>query len=461
MKEKYNTGLTKYLVVTGDIVLLYLAYILSGYLLDSFNLAYEYHLEYFIIFTLAWIISELLNKIHLINRLSSVREISFSLLNVMIMHAFIMFVIIIPMQPQLVSINYLSANYIVLVSLMILSRLSLKLIFKYIEFAAYDNRKVIVVGTTKEGQHLRTFFERHKGAGYQFLGFFDDLDRTSVGEVNLRGPLHEIQQFCIDEDVEEVYFTLPFEYDYLLTDIRDFCDKNTIYFRLVPDLSDIIKSNYHVSLYDSQPVITMRNEPLGVSLNLILKRAFDIVFSLSVILFIFPFIFPFIILAIKLESPGPVFFKQLRPGKRNRLFECYKFRTMRLNDQTELQATKNDVRITRIGSILRKTNLDELPQFFNVLLGSMSVVGPRPNMVSQLHHYSKIIDQYKVRHFITPGITGYAQVNGLRGETQDDELMEKRVEYDVKYIENWSFFLDLKIIFLTVYNMFKGEENAY
>jgi putative colanic acid biosynthesis UDP-glucose lipid carrier transferase len=172
-------------------------------------------------------------------------------------------------------------------------------------------------------------------------------------------------------------------------------------------------------------------------------------------------IFPVIAIAIRLDSVGPVFFKQLRPGKKNKLFDCYKFRTMYVNNKTEVQATWHDSRITKVGAFLRKTNLDELPQFFNVLLGNMSVVGPRPNLISQLEEYSKTIQQYKIRHFITPGITGYAQVNGYRGETRELELMEKRVYYDVLYIENWSLSLDIKIIFLTIWNMLKGDKNAY
>lgn len=461
MKEKNTSGFIRYLVTIGDVLILRFAYLLTEWLLDSFNLYYHHQTDFFIIFTLVWITCGLLNRIHLINRLSSVRETSFTLANAMIMHVLIMLAIIIPMQPEIVSPNYLLANYFIMANLIIWSRIAFKLVFKYIEFSGFNQRKVVIIGTTKEGQDLYTYFERHKGAGYQCLGILDDKDRASTGMVNVRGKLQDIEQFCINHDVEEVYFALPLEYDDLLEHTREFCDQNTIYFRIAPDLSDVVKANYYVSLYDSQPVITMRNEPLGTLLNLILKRIFDIVFSLLVILLVFPFIFPIVILAIKLDSPGPIFFKQLRPGKRNRLFECYKFRTMCVNDQTEVQATKDDARVTRVGKILRKTNIDELPQFFNVLLGSMSVVGPRPNMVGQLDRYSKIIDTYKVRHFITPGITGYAQVNGFRGETQDDELMEKRVEYDVQYIENWSFLLDLKIIFQTVYNMFRGEKSAY
>ena len=212
---------------------------------------------------------------------------------------------------------------------------------------------------------------------------------------------------------------------------------------------------------NSVPVLTTRRAPLGVLTNSYAKRIFDIIFSLLVICTVFPFIFPVIALAIRLDSEGPILFKQLRPGKKNKLFECYKFRTMCPNTNTEMQASKNDMRVTRVGKFLRKTSLDELPQFFNVLFGNMSVVGPRPNLVSHMEEYSKIISDYKIRHFITPGITGYAQVNGLRGEIREPSMMARRIQYDVNYLENWSLILDMKIIALTVWNMVKGDKNAY
>ena len=192
-----------------------------------------------------------------------------------------------------------------------------------------------------------------------------------------------------------------------------------------------------------------------------LKRAFDLVFS-TVVLICSPVIFIPIAIAVKLSSPGPVFFKQKRTGFKGKEFNCYKFRTMRVNaDSDEVQATRNDPRKTRVGEFLRKTSLDELPQFINVFLGDMSVVGPRPHMVKHTLDYSKIIDKYMLRHLIKPGITGWAQVNGYRGETRELWQMERRVEYDVWYIEHWNFWLDIKIIFLTVFNAFKGEKNAF
>ncbi len=163
-----------------------------------------------------------------------------------------------------------------------------------------------------------------------------------------------------------------------------------------------------------------------------------------------------------MTSPGPVFFKQKRTGYLGRDFYCWKFRTMHVNrDADARQATRNDNRVTKFGHFLRHTSIDELPQFINVWLGDMSVVGPRPHMLKHTDDYRKIIKRYMVRHFIKPGITGWAQIKGFRGQTEEVWQMEKRVENDVWYIEHWSFLLDLKIVFLTIINVFKGEDNAY
>ncbi len=361
-----------------------------------------------------------------------------------------------------VATRFLIAVYILAAIFIIGMRVLYKLILKYIEFSGFDQHKVIIIGATGSGNALYRFFSEHQAAGYQFKGFFEDEpDEAHVNLELVVGKLDEVKNFCLRENIDEIYFALPLTYERLLHEIAQFADDNFIYFRIAPDFSKVVNDQFNIFLINSVPVFTPRNEPLGISLNAILKRLFDITFSASVILSLFPILFPVIALAIRLDSEGPIFFKQLRPGKKNKLFDCYKFRTMYVNNATEVQATKDDSRITKVGRFLRKTNLDELPQFFNVLLGNMSVVGPRPNLISQLEKYSKTIQHYKIRHFITPGITGYAQVNGFRGETKDQELMEKRVYYDVLYLENWSLALDIKIIFLTVWNMMKGDKHAF
>ncbi len=192
------------------------------------------------------------------------------------------------------------------------------------------------------------------------------------------------------------------------------------------------------------------------------KRLFDILFSLFIIVFVFSWLFPILAILIKLESRGAVFFVQTRTGLHNEHFKCYKFRSMYINTEAHIkQATRNDNRVTRIGAFMRKTSLDELPQFFNVLKGDMSIVGPRPHMVHHTEKFSQITDQYRKRHLFKPGITGWAQISGLRGEIKNTEAVLKRVEADIWYLKNWSFLLDIRIIFLTFWIMLKGDTNAY
>ena len=244
--------------------------------------------------------------------------------------------------------------------------------------------------------------------------------------------------------------------------LMKFSDQNLIRLRIIPDFRSFLFRKVKINFYGSIPIITLREEPLQDELNRIIKRIFDLAFSLLVILFIYPWLIPIVSIAVKLSSKGPVFFKQLRSGINNKDFYCYKFRTMELNPLSDkIQATKNDPRITKIGAFLRKTSLDEFPQFLNVFKGEMSIVGPRPHMLQHTQQYAKIIDSYMVRHLVKPGITGPAQVYGYRGEIKTASDMEKRVELDLWYIENWSVLLDLKLIFLTAWNMIRGEDAAF
>jgi putative colanic acid biosynthesis UDP-glucose lipid carrier transferase len=210
------------------------------------------------------------------------------------------------------------------------------------------------------------------------------------------------------------------------------------------------------------PMLSVRKEPLNDVANRIRKRLYDLVFTTLVIVFILSWLIPILSLLVLLDSRGPVFFVQRRTGVNNKPFNCIKFRSMRKTSDADVkQATKGDHRITRLGRILRKTNLDELPQFFNVLVSDMSIVGPRPHMIKHTVDYSKVVNQYMVRQFLKPGITGWAQISGYRGETKTLDEMQARVQHDLWYLENWSLWLDTKIILMTCLNMFKGEKNAY
>ena len=218
-----------------------------------------------------------------------------------------------------------------------------------------------------------------------------------------------------------------------------------------------------ISFMEEIPVIARREEPLRRGGNKLIKRVFDILFSLLVLLLVFPWVFIWVAIMIKIQSPGPIFFIQERTGLDGKVFHCIKFRSMNVNnDADNIQATKDDPRKFAFGNFIRKTNIDELPQFINVLIGDMSVVGPRPHMLKHTAEYSKLINHFMVRHFAKPGITGLAQVTGFRGETRYIDQMEGRVKKDIEYIENWTFLLDLKIIAKTIINMFGKEKgNAY
>lgn len=322
-------------------------------------------------------------------------------------------------------------------------------------------RPVAIIGLNSMGLRLAGFFQ-DSNSHFAFEGFLNQENNSYLDNSGKILPaILEQMNSAAKSGIKDIYVSLAperiREYDFLQKE----AEKHCLRLKLVPDISNSMTNRLKLSYMGEFAVLSTRNEPLEEVENRFKKRVFDILFSSLVIIFILSWLYPIIGLIIKIQSPGPVLFKQLRSGKDNGSFLCYKFRSMKMNDQADKQATKDDDRITKIGRFLRKTSLDELPQFFNVLLGDMSVIGPRPHPLNMTKEYSEIINQYMVRHFLKSGITGWAQVNGYRGETKDPILMQKRVEFDIWYLENWSMWLDLKIIYMTVANIIKGEDNAY
>ena len=238
---------------------------------------------------------------------------------------------------------------------------------------------------------------------------------------------------------------------------------NVVHFYSVPNVSNYLHHRMYFNMIGSVPYLSFFRDPLSSSVqNRVIKRTFDIVFSLTFLCTIFPIVLLVVAVITKITMPGPLFFRQKRNGLNDKVFYCITFRSMRVNDDADkVQATKDDPRKTKWGNIMRKTNIDELPQFINVLLGDMSVVGPRPHMLKHTEEYSQLIDKYMVRHFVRPGITGWSQVTGFRGETKELSQMEGRVKGDIWYIEHWTFWLDLYIIFKTIANAIRGEKEAY
>lgn len=316
-------------------------------------------------------------------------------------------------------------------------------------------RKVVIIGLNQKTDQLRKFFTSNPVYGYKLYKTFD----VKGSENNT---LEDCMNYVLAEEIDEIYASVAELSNKDLVKLIEFVDNNLKILKFLPDNKEIYSKKLDFSYYGVLPILSMRKIPMDEPLNKFLKRSFDIVLSLIVIVCILSWLTPILGLLIKLESKGPIFFKQKRNGLDYKEFYCYKFRSMIPNPMADLhQIKKGDERVTRIGRIIRKTSIDELPQFINVLKGEMSAVGPRPHMVSHTHMYAERIDKFMVRHFIKPGITGLAQVSGFRGEVDSESHIINRVKYDIFYLENWSLFLDIKIVFQTLYNALRGEEKAY
>jgi putative colanic acid biosynthesis UDP-glucose lipid carrier transferase len=337
-----------------------------------------------------------------------------------------------------------------------------RLLLKLYRRKGFGSKRIVIVGAGKNGMELYRLMKNELDYGFTVLGFFDDNIMLKDIIPNYLGDTDDVNAYVSAHDVDEIYCTLPGTQDEKILTLLNHAEKQMIRFYIVPEFYRHVKKSLVMDMMESIPLLSIRKEPLQSAYNRAIKRVFDIVFSLFVLIAVYPLMYIILGILIKLSSPGPVLFKQKRTGLYGMDFECFKFRTMKVNDESDTaQAVKDDPRKTRLGDFLRKTNLDEFPQFLNVLTGDMSVVGPRPHMVKHTEEYSASIDKYMVRHLVKPGVTGWAQVTGYRGETKTLEQMEGRVKRDVWYIENWSFLLDLKIIVVTLFNMFKGERNAY
>lgn len=331
-------------------------------------------------------------------------------------------------------------------------------IIKFFRRKGLNYRQIIIIGWNGTSKRLYHEIQSDLGYGYRIVGIFDNEKHK---DVKITGRISDVAKFMSTHDVDEMYCSLPSEEENV-GDLIKIADNHDVAFYYVPMISGFMTTTFSLSSFGNIPLLAYQLSPLQHLHNRIIKRLFDIVVSLLAIVIVsFTVLVP-IIIAIKASSKGPILFKQKRTGYRGREFICLKFRTMRVNSEADTkQATKNDPRKTKVGDFLRKTSLDELPQFLNVLYGNMSVVGPRPHMVKQTDEYRKLINRYMVRHLIKPGITGLAQVSGFRGQTEELWQMEKRVEYDVRYIENWTFWLDIKIMVRTVLNAIQGEKNAF
>lgn len=458
-RGKYGKYLRS-LIVAGDYICINVAYLIACAIFNFYPDFYNYLVWAFI--NLSYIpVSSIFSDTHN-QRIIYANHIVFKALESTLSHA-IMFVALLFFSNNIdkIWVKQIATIYLIMVVIMPIWWVVARKILKFYRSKGYNFRKVIIVGYGRTGKLLEKELQSDAGYGYKIMGVFDDSPTVAKNTPHYKGTTSDVEAFALENYIDEIYCALPTTAEEKIMTLTRFAEKNVIRFFIIPSMTPYLHRRLHYDSLGSVPILSIRPEPLENPLNTALKRVFDILFS-GLFLIFFPLILIPVAIAIKISSPGPVFFKQKRTGLRGKDFYCYKFRTMRVNDDSDRQqATKDDPRKTKLGDFLRRTSIDELPQFWNVFKGDMSVVGPRPHMIKHTEDYSKLIDTYMLRHLVKPGITGWAQVNGYRGETKELWQMAKRVQYDVWYIENWDFFLDLKIIYLTVANALRGEKNAY
>jgi len=363
----------------------------------------------------------------------------------------------------LVKENLFTRNFIVLYFIFISSLISLRIVIykevqRTIQLKGKHTRNLVIVGSNNIGAEFSNLIESNLELGYKFLGFIDDS--PSIQEKYL-GQIENLNLIISKLNIDEIVIAIPNYDPQMLKKIINICNKNAVRIHIIPDYFQFLSKKFTINTVGNFPIITIRNEPLSEIQWRFIKRSFDIVFSLAVSLLILIWLIPLLALIVKLSSPGPVFFIQERVGLKNKKFRCYKFRSMYNSINTDnkefLPIVENDSRITAIGRFLRSSNLDELPQFLNILKGDMSIVGPRPHALSFNTEYVQFFDNIKLRHLVKPGLTGWAQVHGLRGDSADPienkKKTIKRIEFDIWYIENWSLGLDIQIIILTIWQM--------
>lgn len=462
--DRRHGYLIQWLIGIGDMVVLNLMFLLVYHELDSFyTKAIDNNLrEVLLLLNFCYFFSLYFVPIQLhrsIVYLDKIVQRAFSVISLLI---FLFTTCLIFLNVGDVLATFLVVYYVSTIVVFSCWRVFVRMLLKFYRRKGYNFKRVVIVGAGKNGMELYRAMRDDISSGFNILGFFDDNLALKDILPSYLGTTDKVEEFAIAKDIDEIYCTLPGTNDEKILRMLNFAEKQMIRFYIVPEFYRNVKKSMVMEFLESVPLLTIRREPLQAFYNRALKRSFDLVFSSVVLCTIFPILYVLIGFLIKRSSPGPIFFKQKRTGLYGHDFECYKFRTMRVNDQADtMQAVKDDPRKTKIGDFLRRTNLDEFPQFINVFKGDMSVVGPRPHMLKHTEQYSALIDKYMVRHLVKPGVTGWAQVTGYRGETKTLEQMEGRVKRDVWYIENWTFFLDLKIIVVTLVNVFRGDKNAY
>lgn len=462
---RFNKVIKSFIII-WDLCLLNIIFIVLYYEFDCQPLSDEFKHSLILLLTLLSLIYLLCNYsvgIILHDRIVRPERIVGCALRNMVLHALLFISLVSLSDIAPISARACVAFYSCFFLHLVVNRLTFRYLLKKYRSRGGNSRSVILVGSNTNMADLYHQMVGDPTTGFCIKGYFNNLPTGHFPpSVTYLGQPAKVVAYLQVNPTEQVYCCLPSMHSHEIIPIINYCEDHLIHFFSVPNVHNYLHRRMHFEMFGSVPVLCIREEPLSQIENRLLKRAFDLFFSGLFLCTLFPFIYLIIGAAIKCSSPGPVFFKQRRSGEHGKEFTCYKFRSMRSNaDSDSSQTTVHDVRKTPIGNFMRRTSIDELPQFINVFLGQMSVVGPRPHMLRHTEDYSRLIDKYMVRHLVKPGITGWAQVTGYRGETRELWQMEGRVQRDVWYLEHWNFLLDVYIVYKTIKNAIRGEKEAY
>ena len=465
-KEKENSNVIKVLISCCDVVLMGICCWAVFHYLKFWNPITVQGVSIRMFFTLSllcYIPANIILPPILLERVVRSERIISRALRVTLIQVLIFYAILAIIKDINFSRQLLIHFFIVFSIVLSVERIFLRSQIKRLRTRGRNIQHVIFIGGTEELAYLYNQMQE-RSYGYKVIGAFYDNEHHYPDTVQQLGSVSEaIELLKKRPDITSVFCALANVTRTQAIDIYHYCENNVIRFHALPMHLNHLRKRMIISHVGNTMMLSPRPEPLQDLGNRFIKRSFDILVSGLFLAIAFPLIYLIVAFVIKKQSPGPVFFKQKRSGLNGNEFYCFKFRSMHINkDSDRVQATENDPRKFGFGNLMRKTNIDELPQFINVFRGDMSLVGPRPHMLLHTEEYSRLINKYMVRHWVKPGITGWAQVQGFRGETKELHQMEERVRADIWYVENWSFWLDILIMWRTVWNMISHKEkNAY
>ncbi|AWW30814.1 polyprenyl glycosylphosphotransferase [Echinicola strongylocentroti] len=446
-----------WLFLLGDVLVIALSLLLTNYIVSKIVVISNMNPLLYGAYLLIWVILAAFRKDYKVGRTTDYFFTLQKLFGTILWFFSIISVLWIAFQAYHLSRLFLLIDAASMTLLLSLYRVGAHIALKQYRSHGGNYRNAVIIGKGGTSFKLAKVFQTRRDFGINFLGYYDEMSSCVETRGNLTDFFAEVKNMELDLIYINERLDLP-----TIKKIVHYADEHYIKVKVIPGGSLQLEKKLSFSKYGDFFVINVNAIPLDNAVNRVCKRAFDILFSLVVTIFILSWMIPLVGFLIRLESQGPIFFIQLRNGENNRVFKCLKFRSMTPNDYADThQATKNDPRVTRIGRFLRSSSLDEMPQFLNVLIGDMSIVGPRPHTVPMNETFKTQIEKYNARHKIKPGITGLAQVKGYRGEIIKPYQIRSRVRLDYFYIQNWTLWMDLKIVFRTIHEMGMNRENVY